>query len=102
MLQQVLGKNFEGAGLSAPRPDNPAWDFSVSFFSIAAIKLIHWVKFVCSYYLILDPFSVTRVHMLIPMLPMSLSFTGDSSLPKRKRRFIPNEDGVLVDEVAIR
>jgi hypothetical protein len=71
------------------------------FFSIASIKLIHWVKFVRSYYMILDSFSVTRVHMLIPMLSMSLSFTSDSSLPKRKRRLIPNEDRVLVDEVAI-
>jgi hypothetical protein len=39
--------------------------------------------------------------MLIPMLSMPLSFTGGSSLPKCKRRLIPNEDGVLVDEVAI-
>jgi hypothetical protein len=40
--------------------------------------------------------------MLIPMLSMPLSFTGGSSLPKRKRRLIPNEEGVLVDEVVIR
>jgi hypothetical protein len=33
---------------------------------------------------------------------MPLYFTGDSSLPKRKRRLIRNEEGVLVDEVAIR
>jgi hypothetical protein len=52
--------------------------------------------------MILDSFSVTRVHMLISMLSMSLSFTGDSSLPKRKRWLVPNEHGVLVDEVAIR
>jgi hypothetical protein len=52
--------------------------------------------------MILDPFLVSRVHMLIPMLSMPLSFTGDSSLPKHKRRLIRNEDGVLVDEVAIR
>jgi hypothetical protein len=32
---------------------------------------------------------------------MSLYFTGDSSLPKRKRRLIRNEEGVLVDEVVI-
>jgi hypothetical protein len=51
--------------------------------------------------MVLDPFSVTRVHMLTPMLSMPLYFTGDSSLPKRKRRLIRNEDGVLVDEVAI-
>jgi hypothetical protein len=52
--------------------------------------------------MILDPLSVTRVHILIPMLSMPLSFTGGSSLPKRKRRLIPNEEGVLVDEVVIR
>jgi hypothetical protein len=52
--------------------------------------------------MVLDPLLVTHVHMLIPMLSMPLSFTGGSSLPKRKRRLIPNEDGVLVDEVAIR
>jgi hypothetical protein len=52
--------------------------------------------------MILDYLSVTRVHMLIPMLSMPLSFTGGSSLPKRKRRLIPNEEGVLVDEVVIR
>jgi hypothetical protein len=52
--------------------------------------------------MILDPFSVTRVYMLTHMLSMPLYFTGDSSLPKRKRRLIQNEEGVLVDEVAIR
>jgi hypothetical protein len=73
------------------------------FFSIlAAVNLILWVKFVCSYCMILDSFSVTRVHMLTPMLSIPLYFTGDSSLPKRKRRLIQNEEGVLVDEVAIR
>jgi hypothetical protein len=40
--------------------------------------------------------------MLIPMLSMPLYFTGGSSLPKRKRWLIWNEEGVLVDEVAIR
>jgi hypothetical protein len=64
--------------------------------------LIHGVKFVLSYNLILDLPSVTRVHMLIPMLSMSISLTGGSSVPKRKRRFIRSEDGVLVDEVVIR
>jgi hypothetical protein len=73
----------------------------VLFFYTAAIKLIHWVKFV-SYYMILDPFLVTRVHTLIPMLSMPLSFIGGSSMLKRKRRLVPNEHGVLVDEVAIR
>jgi hypothetical protein len=52
--------------------------------------------------MILDLLSVTRVHMPIPMLSMSISLTGDSSIPKRKRRFIRNEEGVLVDEVVIR
>jgi hypothetical protein len=52
--------------------------------------------------MILDPLSVTHVHMLIPMLPMSISLTGGSSLPKRKHRLVPNEEGVLVDEVALR
>jgi hypothetical protein len=33
---------------------------------------------------------------------MSISLTGGSSVPKCKRRFIPNEEGVLVDEVVIR
>jgi hypothetical protein len=51
--------------------------------------------------MILDPLSVTRVHMFIPMLPMLLSFIGGSSVPKRKRRLIQNEEGVLVDEVVI-
>jgi hypothetical protein len=60
------------------------------------------VKFVLSYTLILDLPSVTRVHMLISMLSMSISLTGGSGLPKRKRRLIPNEDGVLVDEVVLR
>jgi hypothetical protein len=60
------------------------------------------MKIIRSYYMILDPLSVTHVHMLIPMLSMSLSFTGDLSLPKRRHRLIPNKDGVLVDEVAIR
>jgi hypothetical protein len=32
---------------------------------------------------------------------MPLSFTGSSGLPKRKRRLIPNEEGVLVDEVVL-
>jgi hypothetical protein len=36
------------------------------------------------------------------MLSIPLYFTCDSSLPKRKRRLIQNEEGVLVDEVAIR
>jgi hypothetical protein len=40
--------------------------------------------------------------MLIPMLSMPLYFTGGSSLPKCERRLIRNEEGVLVDEVAIR
>jgi hypothetical protein len=52
--------------------------------------------------LILDLPSVTRVHMLIPMLSMSLSLTCGLSVLKRKHRFIRNEDGVLVDEVVIR
>jgi hypothetical protein len=60
------------------------------------------VKFVLSYYLILDLLSVTRVHMLIPLLSMSISLTGGSSLPKRKRWLVPNEEGVLVDEVVLR
>jgi hypothetical protein len=60
------------------------------------------VKIALSYNMILDYLSVTRVHMLIPMLSMPLSLTGGSSVPKRKRRLIPNEDGVLVDEVVIR
>jgi hypothetical protein len=37
-----------------------------------------------------------------PMLSIPLYFTGDLSLPKRKRRLIRNEEGVLVDEVVIR
>jgi hypothetical protein len=64
--------------------------------------LIHCAKFILPYNLILDLPSVTRVHMLIPMLSMSLSLTGGSGVPKHKRRFIPNEEGVLVDEVVIR
>jgi hypothetical protein len=52
--------------------------------------------------MILDYPSVTRVHMLIPMLSMPLSFTGGSRMLKRKHRLLLNEDGVLVDEVAIR
>jgi hypothetical protein len=63
--------------------------------------LIYRAKFVLPYNLIFDLPSVTRVHMLIPMLSMSLSLTGGLSVPKRKRRFIRNEDGVLVDEVVI-
>jgi hypothetical protein len=59
------------------------------------------VKFVLSYNLILDLPSVTRVHLLIPLLPMSISLTGGSSLPKRQRRLVPNE-GVLIDEVVLR
>jgi hypothetical protein len=35
------------------------------------------------------------------MLSMPISFTGGSSVPKRKRQFIQNEEGVLVDEVVI-
>jgi hypothetical protein len=52
--------------------------------------------------MILDYPSVTRVHMLIPMLSMPLSFTGGSRMLKRKHRLLLNEDRVLVDEVAIR
>jgi hypothetical protein len=52
--------------------------------------------------MILDLPSVTRVHMLIPMLSMSISLTGGSGIPKRKRRFILNEEGILVDEVVLR
>jgi hypothetical protein len=52
--------------------------------------------------MILDPLSVTHVHMLIPMLSLSISLTGGSGIPKRKRRFIPNEEGILVDEVVLR
>jgi hypothetical protein len=63
--------------------------------------LIHCAKFVLSYNLILDLPSVTRVHIFIPMLSMPLSFTGGSGIPKRKRRFIWNEEGMLVDEVVI-
>jgi hypothetical protein len=33
---------------------------------------------------------------------MPHSFTGGSGLPKRKRRLILNEEGVLVDEVVLR
>jgi hypothetical protein len=51
--------------------------------------------------MILDPFLVTRVHMLIPMHSLHISFTGGSSMPKRKRRLVPDEHGVLVDEVVI-
>jgi hypothetical protein len=40
--------------------------------------------------------------MLIPMLPLYLSFTGGSGMPKSKRRLIWNEEGVLVDEAVIR
>jgi hypothetical protein len=40
--------------------------------------------------------------MLIPMLSVHISLTGGSSMPKRKRRLVRNEEGVLVDEVAIR
>jgi hypothetical protein len=36
------------------------------------------------------------------MLSLHLSLTGGSSVPKRKRRLIQNEEGLLVDEVAIR
>jgi hypothetical protein len=60
------------------------------------------VKFVLSYNLILDLPLVTHVHLLIPLLPMSISLTGGLSLPKRKRWLVPNEEGVLVDEVALR
>jgi hypothetical protein len=52
--------------------------------------------------MILDLLSVTHVHILIPMLSMSISLTGGSGLPKRKRRLIPNDEGVLVDEVVVR
>jgi hypothetical protein len=102
VLQQVLENFSRGPDYPPPWPNNPAWDFSVLFFYIAAIKFIHGVKFVRSYYMIFYPFSVTRVHMLIPMLSLHLSFTGGSSMPKRKCRLILNEDGVLVYEVAIR
>jgi hypothetical protein len=51
--------------------------------------------------MILDLLSVTRVHILIPMLSMSISLIGGSGIPKRKRWFIPNEEGVLVDEVVL-
>jgi hypothetical protein len=51
--------------------------------------------------MILDLPSVTRVHILIPMLSMPLSFIGGSGLPKRKSWLISNEEGVLVDEVVI-
>jgi hypothetical protein len=60
------------------------------------------VKFVRSYNLIRDLPSVTRVHLLIPLLPMSISLTGGSGLPKCKRRLIPNEEGVLIDEFVLR
>jgi hypothetical protein len=60
------------------------------------------VKFVLSYNLIRDLLSVTHVHLLIPLLPMSISLTGGFSLPKRKRRLVSNEEGVLVDEVVLR
>jgi hypothetical protein len=56
--------------------------------------------------LILFPFSATCVHMLIPMLSSFILLTGGSTqfsgVLKRKRRFIRDEHGVLVDEVAIR
>jgi hypothetical protein len=57
MLQQVVEENFEGAGLSAPpgRIIRPGTSL-LPFFIIAAINLILWVKFVCSYYMIFDPF----------------------------------------------
>jgi hypothetical protein len=64
--------------------------------------LIYLAKFVLPYNLILSLPSVTRVHILIPMLSMPLSFTGGSGLPKRKRQLVPNEEGVLVDEVVLR
>jgi hypothetical protein len=64
--------------------------------------LISRVKIVLSYHTILDPLSVTRVHMLIPMLPMLLSFTGGSSVLKHKGQLIQNEEGVLIDKVVIR
>jgi hypothetical protein len=64
--------------------------------------LIYLAKFVLPYNLILHLPLVTRVHILIPMLSMPLSFTGGSGLPKRKRRLVPNEEGVLVDEVVLR
>jgi hypothetical protein len=76
--------------------------FFTQSFLVALNNLIHHAKFVLPYNLILDLPSVTRVHMLIPVLSMSLSLTGGSGAPKRKRRFIPNEEGVLVDEVVIR
>jgi hypothetical protein len=101
MLQQVVEENFEGAGLSPPWPDNPVWDFSVTFF-LYCCHQIDSLGEVCLF--ILHDFlilSVTHVHMLTPMLSMPLYFTGDSSLPKRKRQLIQNEEGVLVDEVAI-
>jgi hypothetical protein len=93
---------FEGGGdYTAPWPDNPTWHSFSQIFLVAVNNLINHVKCVLPYNLILDLLSVTRVHMLIPMLSMSLSHTGGSGVPKCKRRFVPNEEGVLVDEVVI-
>jgi hypothetical protein len=96
-----LGNFSRGADYPAPWPDNLAWHFSSNFFLVVVNNLIYHVKFVLPYNLIIDLPSVTHVHMLIPMLSMSLSLTGGSSVPKRKHQFIQNEDGVLVDEVVI-
>jgi hypothetical protein len=94
---QVLGNFSRGAEIISDLAF-----FSSNFFLVAINNLIYHAKFVLPYNLILDLPSVTRVHMLIPMLSMSLSLTGGLSVSKHKRRFIQNEDGVLVDEVVIR
>jgi hypothetical protein len=67
---------FEGEGgadYPAPWPDNPAWHFFPRIFLVAVNNLIYRAKFVLPYNLILDLLSVTRVHMLIPMLSLPLS-----------------------------
>jgi hypothetical protein len=36
------GRNIRVAGLSAPWPDNPAWNALLYVFSIAALNLMFW------------------------------------------------------------
>jgi hypothetical protein len=41
-MQQQLEFFFEGGGLSAPWPDNLAWEFTVKFSSVAVLNLMFW------------------------------------------------------------
>jgi hypothetical protein len=97
-----FGNFFEGVDYPAPWPDNPAWPFVPRIFPRCCLQFDSLCEVFLPCNLIFDLLSVTCVHMLIPVLSMPVSLTGGSGVPKRKCRFIPNEEGVLVDEVVIR